>query len=491
MRDEEGGTKKLASEDEQEERLKDIGGYICGVLASDPASFEAAHKLREIGGNVFVVGGAVRDAVLGKEPKDIDLMVTGLEPEKIDSALKELGGKVDVTGKDFGVFRYKNGDGEVEIALPRKEQSTGRGHQDFEVQADPNMRPEEDLWRRDFTVNAMAVDVSNGKLLDPYEGFRDALNGKLRVVNPDALSEDPLRIMRGLAAYARHGLEPTNETLESMKDNAESLNHLPPERIVPELDKILSSPNPAGAFRMAQDSGVLQHFLPEVSAAFGYNQNNPHHEQELGNHLMSVLERVTEKTEDPDVRFAALLHDIGKPGSAWEDPETGSSHFYKKVMDDGTILGANHEELGASMTETLMNRLRFPNDRTKRVSELVNHHMYAPFTSPKGARKFVNRVGDHADDLLHLRWADQGGKSTYPADPNEQFNLETERTLLDEVAQAQAPTAVSQLALNGNDLIAMGMKPGPEIGQTLESLVQRVLDDPTLNERETLLSLVN
>lgn len=485
-----GGRTAAEEEDEAAERLKNIGGYICGLVAADPVAYESAVKLREAGGEVYAVGGAVRDAVLGKEPKDIDLMVTKLTPEEVNGALSELDGRVDLTGKDFGVFRYKNGDGEVEIALPRTEQSTGGGHQDFDVQADPNLSVEDDLWRRDFTVNAMAVDLSNGKLIDPYEGFRDALNGNLRVVNPEALSEDPLRIIRGLVSNARHGLTPTTDTMESMRANAAGLKNLPPERIHPELDKILTSSNPSAAIRLAQESGTLDHFLPEVAAAFGYDQNNPHHEQELGDHLLNVLERVTEKTDDPDVRFAALLHDIGKPNSAWVDPETGSNHYYQKELDDGTILGANHEEVGAEMVRELMSRLRYPNDRIDRVSELVNHHMYGAFETPKGARKFINRVGDHADDLLNLRWADQGGKTAYPT--SDVYNLDKEAELLAQVREQQAPTAVSQLAINGNDLInELGMTPGPAIGQTLEELVQRVIDDPSLNEREALLSIAN
>lgn len=474
-----------------EDRLKDIGGYISSLVAADPAAFAAAQALREAGGEVYAVGGAIRDAVLGKDPKDIDLMVTRLSPDQVSATLAELDGRVDVTGKDFGVFRYKNGDGDVEIALPRKERSIGSGHQDFEVQADPSLSPEEDLWRRDFTANAMAVNLANGKLVDPYNGLRDTLNGTLRQVNPNALSEDPLRVMRALVSHARHGLQPTSDTRDQMGANAASLKHLPAERVQAELDKLMSSANPRAGIQLAQDTGVLQHVLPEVSQAFGYDQNNPHHEQELGNHLLSVLERVSEKSDDPDLRMAALLHDIGKPGSQWTDPETGSSHFYKKRLDDGSFIGHNHEELGADMASALLNRLRYPNDRNQRISDLVRHHMYSPFTSPKGARRFVNRVGDHADDLLTLRWGDQGGKSAYPTRSDEVFNLDNERKLLDEVRQQKVPTAVSQLAVNGNDLMQAGIPQGPEIGQTLEYLVQRVLDDPNLNERDTLLSLVS
>lgn len=485
---ENGGKKqKLAAE----ETGQDIGGYISSLVASEPTVSTAAKALEGDGGQVFAVGGAVRDAILGKEPKDIDLMVTGKTPAQVQAVLKSLPGQVITTGKDFGVFRYKNGGEDVEIALPRRERSTGSGHKNFDVQADPHMRPEEDLWRRDFTANAMAVNLSNGQLIDPYGGADDTQKGILRAHNSEALSEDPLRVVRGLVANSRHGLVPDDATKAQMGEAAKNIPSLSPERVQGELDKLFGGTDPASAIRLAHETGSLQHILPEVEACMGYDQNNPHHEFELGDHLTNVLQRTAEKTMDPDVRLAGLLHDIGKPGSQWTDPETGKSHFYKGKQEDGTFIGQNHEELGAEMTNALMNRLRYPNDRTQRVTNLVQNHMFPAFTSEKGARKFLQRVGDGADDLLDLRWADQGGKSAYPSNERTGLDLstETQRNLLDQVRQGNQPTNQTQLAINGNDLIAAGIPAGPQMGALLKRLTDAVVDDPTLNQRDTLLQM--
>lgn len=461
----------------------DIGTEIQTITAADPAASQAARALIQAGGNVFVVGGAVRDAVMGKTPKDIDLMVQGIDPETVRSALDALPGRLDFTGKDFGVFRVRMGEHEVEVALPRRERSTGDAHKDFDVQADHTMKPEQDLYRRDFTANAMAVNLATGELLDPYHGSQDIAEGKLRTVHEHALAEDPLRTVRALVAHGRHGLEPTEGTRAQMAVNADKLKHLPADRIYPELDKIMRSPNPAGAIRLAHETGVLAHILPEVDAAFGYDQNNPHHEHELGDHLLAVLDRAARITDDPDVRLAALLHDVGKPASAWEDPETGKNHFY---YDKATGKGAMHEEVGAEMARDRLTSLRFPGDRVKRVEELIKHHMFAPFQTPKGARRFVNRVGDHAEDLLNLREADDGGKGK--ANPHRPPIVQQQREMVQQIRNEGQATDRSALAINGNDIAQLGYQ-GPEIGAVLKRLTDAVVDDPSVNNRETLLEM--
>lgn len=482
MQEDDGKMKKIAN---------DIGGYLLALVASNEAVESAQLALRKKGGSVYVVGGAVRDALLGREPKDIDLMVSKLTPEQVEAALGTLPGQVFATGKDFGVFRYRVAGTDVEIALPRKEYSTGAGHRDFAIHADPNLPIGDDLYRRDFSINAMAVDLSNGQLIDPYQGAADLENGILRSHNPTSLNEDPLRVVRALVANSRFGLEPDVATKKKMAENATSLNALAPERIQAELDKLFAGHNPARAIRLAHETSVLSHILPEVEDTMGYDQNNQHHELELGEHILSVLERVCEKTDDPDVRLAALLHDIGKPGSAWVDPETGHNHFYKKKLDNGTVVGAHHEELGAQMTNALMNRLRYPSDRVKRVSSLVLNHMWAPFTSQRGARRFIHRVGSHVDDLIDIRWADQGGKSAYPNPTGiaQGFDLDKQRDLVAQVRELDEPTNVTMLAINGYDLLEAGITKGPRIGRVLEDLTDKVVDDPSLNERETLLDL--
>lgn len=506
LQDDEGKRTKLAKEPQ------DIGGYITAIAAADPAVWTAYKTLQAEGGEVYVVGGAVRDALLGKEPKDVDLMVTGMTPEQVRHALARLPGRVDLTGKDFGVFRYKQGGGEVEIALPRRERSTGitngTRNEGLDVQADHTMTPEEDLFRRDFTANAMAVNLTNGQLIDPFDGSSDVQHRKLRTLNTKSLSDDPLRTIRALVALSRHGLYPDEDTKAQIQENGHLIKRLPGERIQAELDKLFKGDHPGEAIRLAQDTGLLEHFLPEVSRTVGHSQNNPHHELELFDHLVNVLDRAKErKPDDGDFALAALLHDIGKKDSHWTEcrdcgyeqhghvkpcPNCGSDntsgHFYQKTRDDGTTIGGDHEVVGANMARSVMNRFPgYEKERIDRVTGLIRHHMFPAFTTEKGARKFMALTGNHADDLLHLRWADQGGKSEYPTDPS--LSVDNHFDLLNRVRSQGMATNKSMLAINGRDLIAAGIPPGPQMGQIINYLTEQVIENPELNTREALLGL--
>jgi tRNA nucleotidyltransferase (CCA-adding enzyme) len=480
-RDGQGNETKLA-----QEQQTDIGTAIQTEVAADAAASTATIALMRAGGKVYAVGGAVRDAVMGKTPKDIDLMVSGLSADDVQAVLGKLSGRLDYTGKDFGVFRLRMGDDDVEVALPRRERSTGDAHTDFDVQSDHTMSAEEDLYRRDFTANAMAVDLKTGELIDPYGGSNDIADGRLKTVHEHALAEDPLRTVRALVAHGRHGLEPDEGTRAQMAAHGDKLNELPPERIQAELDKIMESNDPAAAMRLAHQTGILRHILPEVDDAMGYDQNNPHHEQELGEHLLSVLDRASKLNDDPDVRLAALLHDIGKPGSAWVDPETGKNHFYRSR--DGQ--GANHEELGAEMAKTRLEQLRYPQASVKRVSDLVLHHMFPWFSTDKGARRFVNRVGDYAEDLMDIREADNGGKTAVYDTRGNLPAIDKQREMLQRIREGGDATDRTQLAINGHDLTNLGLQ-GPAIGAELQRLTELVVDDPSLNNRDALLGLVN
>lgn len=479
LQDAAGNSQKLASKLSTIE----VGHYIKQLAATDPAVWNAYQALRKAGGQVYVVGGAVRDALLQKEPKDIDLMVAGLPAEAVSHALANLPGRVDLTGKRFGVYRYNTAGHEVEVALPRQDKYESGRRGEGQITVDHNLPVETDLQRRDFTVNSMAVDLDSGQLIDPYGGAEDIERHTLRTTHPSSFEEDPTRLVRALVASSRHGLQPTEATRAEMSGNAHRLDHEAREPLQRELDKLFSSSNPAGAIRLAKDTGVLKYLLPEVSSNWDYDQNNPHHTHTLGEHSLNVLDHLSHTTSDPDLRLAGLLHDIGKPSSEWRDPNTGHSHFYLGPNGEG----ANHDEQGAGLAEARLRSLKYPISRINRITHLIKNHMYADFSSPKGARKFLHRVGDeHADDLMTLRDADREGKGT-PDYQDTKTPVDTQRGIVEQVRSAQEPTSQSALNINGNDLLAMGIPRGPDIGRVLRLLTDDVVEDPALNDRNALL----
>jgi poly(A) polymerase len=377
MHDSEGGRTKLAKISKT-----DVGTYIKTLAATDPAVWNAYQALRKAGGTVYVVGGAVRDALLQKEPKDIDLMVTGVPSEQVNYVLENLPGRVDLTGKNFGVYRYNTKGHEVEIALPRTERSTGDRRVDFEVNVDHSLPVEDDLLRRDFTVNSMAVDLDSGRLVDPYGGARDIEQRALRTTHPASFREDPTRLIRALVMNGRYGFTPDEATRQQMRENAVRLPLESADAKQPIIEKLMKSNRPAQGIRLAQETGLLPHMFPEVASHWDFDQNNPHHNYSLGEHLTNVLEGVSEQSDDPDLRMAALLHDIGKPASAWTNPDTGFNHYYRGPEGQG----ADHEAVGAEMAENRLHALRWPKARSKRIVHLIQHHMFPAFSGAKGAR---------------------------------------------------------------------------------------------------------
>jgi tRNA nucleotidyltransferase (CCA-adding enzyme) len=491
-------------------------------VAADPNATAAVEALTAAGGQVYVVGGAVRDQFLNRPSKDIDLMARGLTGDQIMEALKPLG-HVKLTGEAFGVYRFRLKDqpveNEVEIALPRTERSTGLGHKDFEVTTDPNLSVEDDLQRRDFTGNAMAYDVMNDTIIDPFGGGDDLKSGRLRLVNDKAFEDDPLRIVRALVANARFGLEPDDDLRDSLRANAHRLKNLPGERIQMELDKLLSGNDPANAFRIAQEAGLIHFMVPELAPAIGFDQMNPHHNLDVFSHTMAVLDKAATLSDDPDFRLAALFHDSGKPASFWRDesaPEGGGGHFYKKIKTElnepdkpwydptpmpgsdqpyhqvEVTVGADHEEVGANLVETFMKRLRYPNDRIARVKKLVGMHMFPYFNTTKGARKFLAALdGDEemARDLLKLRESDASGKQGGAVSEYDRKAIDKSLALLDEVLSGETAFTVKSLAINGHDLMELGLK-GKQIGDAQKMLLELVIDNPDLNNRDDLLSIV-
>lgn len=476
LQDNAGGTTKLAA--------SNVGEYIRTIANTDPAVWNAYEALRKEGGEVYVVGGAVRDALLQKTPKDIDLMVAGLPSEVVNHVLDKLPGRVDLTGKNFGVYRYRTHGHEVEIALPRTEKSTGDRRVHFDVDVNHELPVEDDLLRRDFTVNAMAVDLNTGELIDPYGGAEDIEQRKLHTTHPSSFKEDPTRLVRALVMAGRYGFAPDERTRQEIKQYADRLRLESPDAVQPILDKLLKSKDPARAIRLAHETGLLEHIFPEVEHNWDFDQNNPHHSYTLGEHSLNVLENIASQTKDPDLRLAGLLHDAGKPTSAWRNPETGFNHYYRGPEGQGD----DHEIVGANLADKRLRELKWPVARSKRIQHIIQHHMWPAFSSAKGARKFLHKVGDeHADDLLTFRWADQHGKGQTPAEIAARTSVDTQRGLVEQVRSAQQPTNQAALSVNGNDIVQLGVKPGPEIGRVLRYLTDDVIEDPSLNDRDKLM----
>jgi len=457
---------------------------ILRLVNNDPAAKMAVDSLSPFG-EVYVVGGAPRDVVLGKKPKDIDIMAK-VNGETIESVLKGIPkAKLSLTGKQFPVYRFNYGGSEVEIALPRIEVKTGEGNKDWEIKSDASIPVEKDLERRDFTANSIAVNAKTGQVVDPFDGIKDIEKGVLKTVHPNSFRDDSSRTMRALTALSKHGLQPDEETKEQMRMHAPHLKKTAMETIGQELEKILSGNHPADAIRLGHETGVLDHFLPEVHSTFGFDQKNPYHKHDLGTHLMNVLKNVSNLTDDPDVRMAALLHDIGKPSSMWED-DNGVGHFYRGPEGQGN----DHDKVGAEMAEGILSRLRYPANRISKVKTLINNHMFPSFNSPKGARKFLNNSGssETAHDLLNIREADHMGKGNENAT---KMMVDKMRGLVDQESQSQAVFSPKDLAINGNDIIkTLGISSGPQVGEIIKRLMDLVVEHPSLNNREELMNII-
>lgn len=457
---------------------------ILRLINDDPAAKMAVESLSPFG-EVYVVGGAPRDIVLGKKPKDIDIMAK-VNGDTIESVLKSIPkAKLSLTGKQFPVYRFNYAGSEVEIALPRIEVKTGEGNKDWQIKSDSSIPVEKDLERRDFTANAIAVNAKTGKIVDPFDGLKDIENGVLKTVHPNSFRDDSSRTMRALTALSKHGLQPDEETKEQMRLHAPHLKKTPMEIVGQELEKVLSGDYPAEAIRLGHETGVLDHFLPEVHSTFGFDQKNPYHKHDLGTHTMNVLKNVSGLTGDTDVRMAALLHDIGKPASMWED-ENGVGHFYKGEQGQG----ANHDEVGAEMAEGILSKLRYPANRIGRIKHIINNHMFPSFNSPKGARKFLNNAGslETAHDLINVREADHMGKGNENAT---RMMTDKMRSLINDENTSQSVFSPKDLAVDGNDIIkTLGISSGPQVGEVIKKLMDLVVDHPSLNNRQELLNIV-
>jgi tRNA nucleotidyltransferase (CCA-adding enzyme) len=443
---------------------------------------DAADYVRSLELDAYLVGGAVRDELLGIDAPDQDFLVPGVDHASLRAVLEPHGRVEDleVGGRLVGVRfhpRYREArrlaPKGIELAPPRVERSTGPGRHDFEIVADASISVEQDLDRRDFTVNAMARRLATGELVDPHHGEADLRAGVLRTVTPTSFREDPLRLVRGLRFVSQLGLEPDEETLREMRENAPAVALVSSERIggglaadgLGELSKLLLGKGPARALRLMRDTGVLVAVIPEFEPAIGFDLGTPRQPVPLDEHVIEVVANAAAAERSLAVRLAALLHDLGKPLEA-ED-------------------GRPHGEIGAELTGRILRRLRYAERLRAHVVRLVRAHPYHLDGEIDGlrARRFLAEHGEElAVDLLDHKEADLRAKAV---EDWELPALDRLRAAVD--AERGSPYRLADLAVDGGDLIQLGYLEGPRLGQALRSLLDEVIEDPSRNTREALL----
>src|SRR5919197_2368998 len=434
--------------------------------------------VRGLGIDAYLVGGAVRDELLGLDSKDADFVVPGVDYDGLRRVLEPHGRVEDleVAGRHVGARLYPRdrrvraaAPAGIEFAPPRAERSTGPGRHDFEIVAGPGLSIEDDMARRDFTVNAIARRLDTGELVDPFGGAADLERGVLRTVGPRSFSEDPLRIVRGLRLVSQLGLTPDAPTLQQMHDEAASVRLVSGERIggglradgLGELSKLLLGREPARALRLARDTGVLTVVLPELEPAIGFEQEGERQDRTLDEHIFAVVQAAADGGASIAVRLAALLHDAGKPG----------------------VDIFEHAERGARLAHEALGRLRYPARLRTYVTRLVRAHAFQlEDIDERFARRFLRRHGDElAFGLVALKEADLHGKQVpqawYEAAARLRRLLEQERS---------QPPRLEDLAVDGTDLLEIGYTEGPALGRALDSLLDAVVDEPSLNTREQL-----
>ena len=422
---------------------------------------------------MYEVGGAVRDRLMSSKTavKDRDYLVTGIPYDRLEELLRPHG-RVDLVGRSFGVIKFTQFKGETsttfDLTLPRKEFSTGTGHKDFSVSFDPNLSVEDDLTRRDFTINAMAVDVADDRLIDPLNGQQDIEANQIRMVYDDSFKDDPLRMLRAIQFAARFGFTIEPKTYDAIVANVSLVQSVSLERIAEELNKLLVlAETPSTGFRLMQQTGMLKELLPELDDCVGVDQPGPYHMYDVFEHTMHALDAAPQRLH---VRLAALFHDINKPQA-------------RRLTDTGaTFYG--HEMTGARTAKAVLKRLRYSNDMIDEVCTLVERHMFTTDVTDKGLRRLVKRVGVNLIfDLLDLRRADihaQGRGGTWEDVDQFEANIRAE-------LERKPPFSISDLAIDGHDIMKMfNLTPGKAVGAVLDHLLECVLDDPEDNAREML-----
>lgn len=424
------------------------------------------NTLQQHGYEAYAVGGCVRDSILGRIPDDWDITTsaTPLETKALFQRTFDTGiehGTITVLiDKDaFEVTTYRV-DGEYEDSRHPKEVTFTRSLK-------------EDLLRRDFTINAMAYNDSEG-LIDIFGGISDLNQKIIRCVGnaKERFGEDALRILRAVRFAAQLGFEIEESTQRGITELAPTLANISAERIQVELIKMLVSPNPT-LLRTAYELGITKVILPEFDEMMITTQETPHHKYSVGEHTLKSIEYVR---ADKVLRLTMLFHDIAKPLMKTID-EAGIAHFKM------------HDVKGVELTKQILRRLKFDNDTLNKVTKLVQYHDYRMPAEPKNVRRAMNKIGEELFPYyLEVRTADTLAQSEYQQEEKLQ-NIQAVRACYKEILAKKECVSLKTLAISGSDLIANGMEPGKEIGRVLNALLELVIEHPEYNTKEMLLKM--
>ena len=426
------------------------------------------NTLMRAGYEAYAVGGCVRDVMLNRTPMDWDI-TTSAKPHEV----KQLFGHTIDTGILHGTVTVMLEQEGFEVTTYRIDGEYEDARHPKEVSFTSDLL--EDLKRRDFTINAMAYNDTQG-LVDAFDGVGDLKRGIIRCVGraTERFSEDALRMLRAVRFSAQLGFVLEEETRAAIVELAPNIAKVSAERIQMELVKLLTSNHPE-EIRTAYETGLTAVFLPEFDRMMETAQNNPHHCYTVGEHTLMALQGVE---TDKVLRLTMLLHDVAKPVCRTTD-ENGTDHFY------------GHPQKGSEMARMILRRLKFDNDTTDRVSALVRWHDDNPELSPRSVRRTISRIGlERYPALFAVKRADTLAQSTYCREEKLTY-LDAYEALYHEVMEKQQCLTIKQLAVTGSDLIEAGMQPGKEIGSVLKQLLELVLEAPELNTKEKLLKQVH
>jgi tRNA nucleotidyltransferase (CCA-adding enzyme) len=431
----------------------------------NPLALDLARAARDAGGRALIVGGWVRDRLLGRTSKDLDIEVFGVAADRLLTLLERLG-RVDTVGESFTVYKLEN----IDVSLPRRESKTGRGHKGFTVEGNPGLSYREAARRRDFTVNAISQDPLTNELIDPFDGRRDLEARVLRAVDPVTFAEDSLRVLRALQFAARFELTVDDATKALCRSLP--LDDLPSERIWGEIEKLLlQAQRPSIGFALALELGVVDTLFPEMKALVGCPQEHEWHpEGDVWIHTLMVIDEAHSRIEGLDrgpaaaMMLGAVCHDLGKPSTT--------------AFSDGRIRSMGHEEAGVAPATALLDRLNVHTldgyDVRAAVLGLVAHHL-----KPSAFRKAATPVSDGAFRRLALKVdlellarfakADCHGRSG-------NFDCSAIDWFLERAQALGVEHAAPKPIVLGRHLIDLGVPPGPRMGEILRAVYEQQLD---------------